>query len=105
MKDQRHGFGTFYYKEGGRYAGYWKDNKMHGKGTLYYSNSKIAYDGDWQQDRLWGHGILYNEQPKELSATYDYKCWDDVDDFWIKYEGDFVEDNKSGFGKLYLTNG
>jgi hypothetical protein len=33
---------------------------MHGKGTLYYSYNKIAYEGDWREDRLWGYGVLYN---------------------------------------------
>jgi hypothetical protein len=58
---------------------------MHGKGILYYSDNKIAYDGNWQNDRLWGYGTLYNEQPKSLKGSYDYNCWDEVDDFWIRY--------------------
>jgi hypothetical protein len=56
----RHGYGTFYYLEGGKYTGEWKDNRMDGKGTLYYYNQKIAYEGEWKEDRLWGYGILYN---------------------------------------------
>jgi hypothetical protein len=56
----RHGYGTFYYLEGGKYTGEWKDNRMDGKGTLYYYNQKVAYEGEWKEDRLWGYGILYN---------------------------------------------
>jgi hypothetical protein len=40
-----------------------------------------------------------------LKGSYDYRCWDEVDDFWVRYEGDFAEDNKTGFGQLFLTNG
>jgi len=39
----RHGFGTFYYKEGGKYCGEWIKNRMEGKGVLYYASGKIAY--------------------------------------------------------------
>lgn len=34
----RNGFGTFFYKEGGKYVGEWVDNKMQGRGALYYPN-------------------------------------------------------------------
>lgn len=46
----RNGFGKFYYKEGSVYEGNWRDNLMHGKGNLYYSDGKLAYEGDWRMD-------------------------------------------------------
>jgi hypothetical protein len=36
---------------------------------------------------------------------FDFRNFNDVDDFWVKYEGEFVLDNKSGKGRLYLSNG
>ena len=48
----RHGKGVFYYNEGGKYIGEWKQNKMFGKGVLYYPNNEIAYDGEWRNDQL-----------------------------------------------------
>lgn len=75
----RHGFGTFYYKEGGKYTGDWKENKMSGKGILYYVNDQVAYDGEWKEDRLWGYGVLYNEDPHTLNHSFNYADWDDVD--------------------------
>jgi len=39
---------------------------MQGKGTLYYSNGRIAYQGEWKNDSLSGKGILYNENPQKL---------------------------------------
>ncbi len=35
----------------------------------------------------------------------DYKDLENVEDAWVKYEGDFKNDAKDGIGKLYLTNG
>lgn len=41
----RHGFGTFFYEEGGKYSGEWCRNKMQGRGALYYVNGELAYEG------------------------------------------------------------
>lgn len=41
----RSGYGTFYYREGGKYCGDWYNGQMHGRGTLYYSDGRIAYQG------------------------------------------------------------
>jgi antitoxin component YwqK of YwqJK toxin-antitoxin module len=41
----RNGYGKFYYNQGSVYDGNWKDNLMHGKGSLFYSNGKLVYEG------------------------------------------------------------
>lgn len=41
----RHGFGKFYYQDGGMYEGHWNQNKMEGFGRLYYQSGKLAYEG------------------------------------------------------------
>jgi hypothetical protein len=46
----RNGTGKFFYKEGSYYDGEWLNNKMHGKGMLYYASGKLAYDGEWYND-------------------------------------------------------
>ena len=56
----RHRFGTFYYQEGGKYSGEWFQNKMEGRGALYYTCGNIAYEGEWKKDQLHGEGVLYN---------------------------------------------
>jgi hypothetical protein len=105
LNSMRHGKGVFYYNEGGKYIGEWRENKMFGKGVLYYPNNEIAYDGEWRNDQLEGRGTLYNEEVIQLSSPFDYQDWDYVEDYWIKYEGQFSEDSKNGEGKLYLSNG
>ena len=63
---KRCGKGTFYYKDGTYYKGTWKDNKMHGKGCLYYANNVLAYEGGWYMHSLHGSGKIYNDNTKQL---------------------------------------
>jgi hypothetical protein len=60
VNGMRHGQGTFYYQDGGRYEGNWKFNKMNGFGRLFYQTDKIAYEGEWVNDQFHGRGKLYN---------------------------------------------
>ncbi len=48
-----HGKGIYYYPDGKKYIGEWKNNKKHGKGTMIYSNGnkKVGY---WQNDKYAG---------------------------------------------------
>lgn len=85
---------------------------MSGKGKLYYESGKIAYDGHLEQDLFHGSGTLYNELPETLTTTFDYKNFEEIEEYWIKYEGkntiyigQFRNDKKEGHGSLMLTNG
>ncbi|CAD8101391.1 unnamed protein product [Paramecium primaurelia] len=101
----RHGQGRFYYQDGGLYDGEWKENKMHGDGTLYYGTGQPAYEGQWSEDQFHGFGTLYNEHPQYSEECFDYRDFDNVEDYWTKYSGSFKMDNKEGQGSLHLTNG
>ncbi len=61
LNGMRHGYGKFYYQDGGFYDGQWIQNKMSGYGKLYYQSGKLAYDGEWIDDQFTGKGTLYNE--------------------------------------------
>ena len=87
LNDMRHGQGKFYYQDGGLYSGNWHCNKMDGRGSLYYQSGKLAYEGDWKDDQFQGHGKLYNESPLPLPGQFDYRNFDDIDDYWQHYEG------------------
>lgn len=78
---------------------------MHGKGVLSYASGTPAYDGDWVDDKFEGYGILYNENPIHFQEEFNYNDFDNVDEYWIRYEGAFKDDNKEGQGTLYLSNG
>lgn len=78
---------------------------MEGRGALYYSTGEIAYEGEWKNDKLHGYGVLYNESPIYITSEIDYENLDRVEACWVKYEGNFSEDQKNGEGALYLSNG
>ena len=105
LNNMRHGKGRFYYKEGSYYDGQWYNNKMHGQGTLYYPNGSIAYEGEWKQDEFDGKGVVYNDQQRMIHGTFDFTDFNQLDDEWVKYEGDLRSDAKEGRGRLVLTNG
>lgn len=60
---------------------------MHGKGNLYYSNGKLAYEGDWRMDEFHGYGKVYNEDQVPIQGSFDFRDFTDVNDFWASYEG------------------
>lgn len=56
--------GVFYYNNGRRYEGDWKDGKRNGKGNLQsksigilYFNNGNWYDGEWKSNNRDGLGI------------------------------------------------
>lgn len=103
----REGQGKFYYKSGGMYIGSWKNNKMEGTGTLYYPNSKKAYEGEWQDGKFHGTGVLFNERPIQLDQAQLDFCLnlEKIAESWERYEGEFRNDFKEGFGRLYFSDG
>jgi hypothetical protein len=111
LKDQRGRYegqtrhGMRHGSEGGIYTGEWVKGEMHGKGAIYYPSGKIAYEGEWWHDKLHGMGVLYNEEVIKLNQKFDCCDFGMVADYWVKYEGQFDSDNKSGKGKLVLSNG
>lgn len=86
----RHGEGKFYYQDGGLYSGNWKYNKMDGYGSLYYQSGKLAYEGNWVDDQFQGHGKLFNETPVPLNTEFDYRNFDEIDEYWEYYEGRYT---------------
>ncbi len=40
QNDKANGHGVFFYKDGSKYEGEWKDGLKHGKGIDFYSNGK-----------------------------------------------------------------
>lgn len=45
LSGDRHGKGKYTFLNYGYYDGYWRNNLMHGRGTLYYESGERAYDG------------------------------------------------------------
>jgi len=71
------------YENGRYYIGDIKDEKRHGKGTLYDKEGEKFCEGDWIEDKFEGKGIKYYEDGTK------------------EYEGDFINNEWEGNGKFY----
>ena len=59
---QRHGKGTYYWTNGDKYEGDWKNNSRTGKGIFYWEQEKWRgdrYKGDFVNNNRHGKGIYY----------------------------------------------
>ena len=83
--DKIDGKGILYYNNGNKYEGNWKNDKKEGKGILYYNNGN-KYEGNWKNDKKEGKGI------------FNFNNGD-------RYEGDFKDDKREGKGILNYNNG
>ena len=57
-KKLKEGRGIYYYNDGERYEGDWKNDLKDGKGIYYYNDGE-RYEGDWKNDLKQGKGIFY----------------------------------------------
>ena len=113
------GYGIKYYKDGRKYEGIFKNNKRDGEGVLYRPDGTI-FKGAYKNDVQNGIGTNYNKEGKILKALFkdgkvirgsaimyyglgcnDYLNFDEEN----RYEGDYKNNKREGFGKLYLVNG
>jgi hypothetical protein len=101
------GKGVYYWKNGNRYDGYFKNKLREGKG-VYYGQDGDRYEGEWKNDLLEGRGLYFDrsglkydgewkEWRKEGNGIYYYLL--------ARYEGEWKNDLKSGIGTLYYDNG
>jgi hypothetical protein len=60
---------------------------MEGHGKLYYQSDRLAYEGEWLNDQFSGKGTLYNEFPEPLTDSFNYRNFDEIEEYWTKYEG------------------
>lgn len=84
----RHGQGVETLPNGGKYTGTFSHNKWDGIGVLETTeNDKaVKYNGDFVNGRKTGKGKLYVNQT-------------------LVYEGQFLNDSRSGYGVSYYDNG
>lgn len=69
--DKRHGKGTMYYQNGDKYVGDYCNDIKEGKGIYYHSNGD-RYEGDYKNGRLEGKGIYYyNNGDREMGDYYE----------------------------------
>ena len=50
MKDKKEGYGIYFWPDGRKYSGRWKNGKQHGLGT-YQDKNGIIYKGTWKNGK------------------------------------------------------
>jgi hypothetical protein len=54
VKDKQEGAGTLYWKNGEKYIGHFRDDKMHGLGIKISSRGHIIHHGQWNEECFIG---------------------------------------------------
>lgn len=83
----RHGYGKLIFPDKAYYEGNFELDQMHGQGTLYYPTTQPAYSGTWQHSHFQGRGTIYNQHPAPLSHSFHFHDFNQIGQFWVKYEG------------------
>lgn len=76
-----------------------------GYGILRNNLGQEIYKGDWQDDQFHGTGTLFNHYSEQLNDKFDYRNFDELQNYWTNYEGEFKCGLMNGYGTLVLSNG
>jgi serine/threonine protein kinase len=89
----RTGHGTYKWASGGKYVGDWLAAKMHGEGKYTWADGD-TYTGDWDDNMMEGHGVFVVINGNVTNCD---EC--------KKYDGQWEDDKKVGWGKCYGADG
>jgi hypothetical protein len=73
----RHGDGTYYYKNGNKYVGEFQSNEMHGKGSYYFSDGDV-FQGSIEHGKFvtgvyrYVNGQIYEGGKLEANSIANY---------------------------------
>ena len=117
INGEANGQGTKTYKDGRVYKGLFKNNKREGKGILYRPDGTI-FEGKYKNDEQDGIGINTNKEGKKIIGFFKegkvikgkaIMYYDEQDrnkmHFTNKYEGDFQNNRREGYGTFIMNNG
>jgi hypothetical protein len=110
LQGERDGQGICLYNNGTLYEGQWKQNKEHGRGTLFSGDrQRTLYQGEWLAGRFNGLGVYYyyTEQHKKKKLAKGANTTKGESAFVLdsRYEGEFRENLRHGNGTYYLPDG
>ena len=96
LEDQRHGYGIEYYKNGNKHhEGHWKNNQLNGFAKSYYQTNHVLDD---LFDRCEELPFFDEEQEIKYNRAYN-KSYE-----YICYEGNYINGTKYGKGILFYIN-
>jgi hypothetical protein len=67
-------YGTYTWADGRKYIGEFKDNELHGKGSLSFSNEDV-YIGEWRNNLRNGHFNVYYENGNTYTGQLKDNCF------------------------------
>ena len=94
----------------GKYTGYFKNNKRHGRGT-YVFNSGSKYVGQWKNGQQNGNGVFTYKSGTKLTGKFDNGLPSYGTELYVgkwsgdKYIGNFKNWNRDGQGTYFYKNG
>lgn len=100
------------YRDGNKYNGDFVEDKRQGKGTYIRVTDKATYTGEWYNNVRHGYGV--EEIPsKDGTQRYEGEWKEDkrcgfgkmLYDNGDRYEGEWLDNLRNGQGKFYYTNG
>ena len=107
IKNKKEGKGIFYYNNGAKYEGEYKNDLRNGKGIFYYKEGHI-YDGEWENDKKHGRGILYINSGEIYEGEFKEGLFDGFGIFNYsggeKYIGEFKDNKRNGYGMKFRNN-
>ena len=110
VNDQKEGKGKEWYIDGSKYEGLFQNNYRHGYGEVYHTNGDF-YKGDWYKDTIFGNGELFSKADKTNyvgefanNEKNGYGVMTNLSNK-EKYEGNWVDSQKSGLGDFFYKNG
>lgn len=83
--DKLNGQGSFFFFDGGKYEGLWKDSQRNGQGSYHYPDGS-KYEGQWKDGQRNGEGTIFFSNGN-------------------KYKGQWKDDLMNGQGVFYWKEG
>ena len=104
-QNKKNGIGAFFYKDGRKFEGEWKNNKKNGKGIFYLTDGE-KYEGYWEENRKILDNYIENEFVKKKEILGNKEIRIEYMDGDI-YQGEYNPQSKiiEGIGIYYFNYG
>lgn len=87
----------------GTYEGTVRNNALNGYGKLQDVKGRLVFEGEFVGSQFEGVGVLYNHET--AADRLEVRGGPTVPDNWVRYEGLFHANKKSGNGYLFYADG